>query len=442
MKHIPLSFPCCSCCAQHRRKAKDGFRLELAGNAGLTSDETLKRFDPRLHALLSEAAAVAQGKAAVQGQQAQPPGGSSSLSGNGGGGAGGDGAEGNGLAAAEHDYVEIALMDVVDAGGGSSSGHTRAVQQQQGGGGGDNPTAAALAAATAAAAAAAATSSVQQQHVSSYSPAAAATAASRKMQLGGRGAVSTEAPPPSPPDSGQQEDAATGAGGSSSRQPHDAELMAAALDVFSVLTVCHSLIVEPASPAQQQQQQPAGGGAADTTSAATGNTGVPRPTSDQLAVAASGGVPAGSAAAAAGGSHEEIRVEADDVADRRAAAAATEGASPASEASAVRYQGPSPDEVALADAALALGFAFLGRTPTGVAVQEQGARRHYQLLNVLEFTSARKRMSVVARCPVRPRTRLHASSSFWRCQQHLFFSLLITQVFSCLLLALRSLRTA
>uniref|UniRef100_A0A669B0S2 Phospholipid-transporting ATPase n=1 Tax=Oreochromis niloticus TaxID=8128 RepID=A0A669B0S2_ORENI len=60
------------------------------------------------------------------------------------------------------------------------------------------------------------------------------------------------------------------------------------------------------------------------------------------------------------------------------------------------YQAASPDEGALVRAARNLGFVFSGRTPDSVIV---GTEEKYELLHVLEFTSARKRMSVIMRTP-------------------------------------------
>ncbi|KAM0756281.1 phospholipid-translocating P-type ATPase [Meredithblackwellia eburnea MCA 4105] len=65
----------------------------------------------------------------------------------------------------------------------------------------------------------------------------------------------------------------------------------------------------------------------------------------------------------------------------------------------ISYKAQSPDEAALVQAAADVGFVFLGRdknilriqTPTDPDVVE------YELLNVIEFSSARKRMSVVLR---------------------------------------------
>uniref|UniRef100_A0A3P8NJW9 Phospholipid-transporting ATPase n=1 Tax=Astatotilapia calliptera TaxID=8154 RepID=A0A3P8NJW9_ASTCA len=63
------------------------------------------------------------------------------------------------------------------------------------------------------------------------------------------------------------------------------------------------------------------------------------------------------------------------------------------------YQAASPDEGALVRAAQNLGFVFSGRTPDSVIVEIVGTEERYELLHVLEFTSARKRMSVIMRTP-------------------------------------------
>ncbi|KAG0565462.1 hypothetical protein KC19_8G192100 [Ceratodon purpureus] len=73
--------------------------------------------------------------------------------------------------------------------------------------------------------------------------------------------------------------------------------------------------------------------------------------------------------------------------------------------SSMRYRAESPDEAALVVAAKQFGFFFYKRTPTTLHVREThgpGAEPvdvKYQLLNVLEFSSARKRMSVIVRFP-------------------------------------------
>uniref|UniRef100_A0A673HHJ4 Phospholipid-transporting ATPase n=1 Tax=Sinocyclocheilus rhinocerous TaxID=307959 RepID=A0A673HHJ4_9TELE len=65
----------------------------------------------------------------------------------------------------------------------------------------------------------------------------------------------------------------------------------------------------------------------------------------------------------------------------------------------ITYQAASPDEGALVRAAQNLGFVFSGRTPDCVIVESHGEEEKYELLHVLEFTSARKRMSVIMRTP-------------------------------------------
>lgn len=63
------------------------------------------------------------------------------------------------------------------------------------------------------------------------------------------------------------------------------------------------------------------------------------------------------------------------------------------------YQASSPDEAALVKGAQKIGFEFLQRTPTLVTIDAMGTNEKYEILNVLEFNSDRKRMSVIARCP-------------------------------------------
>ncbi|XP_056113292.1 probable phospholipid-transporting ATPase IA isoform X4 [Rhinichthys klamathensis goyatoka] len=65
----------------------------------------------------------------------------------------------------------------------------------------------------------------------------------------------------------------------------------------------------------------------------------------------------------------------------------------------ITYQAASPDEGALVRAAEDLGFVFSGRTPDCVIVESLGEEERYELLHVLEFTSTRKRMSVIMRIP-------------------------------------------
>ncbi|KAF2665435.1 phospholipid-translocating P-type ATPase [Microthyrium microscopicum] len=68
------------------------------------------------------------------------------------------------------------------------------------------------------------------------------------------------------------------------------------------------------------------------------------------------------------------------------------------------YQGSSPDEVALAQAAQQLGFSVLSRTSESMTVKERlpngTDKEHvYIILDIIEFSSNRKRMSIVVKCP-------------------------------------------
>ncbi|KAI0766330.1 phospholipid-translocating P-type ATPase [Trametes elegans] len=69
---------------------------------------------------------------------------------------------------------------------------------------------------------------------------------------------------------------------------------------------------------------------------------------------------------------------------------------------AIQYKAQSPDEAALVQAAADVGFVFRGRDREVLTLQTPFARaggkyERYELLNILEFTSARKRMSVIIR---------------------------------------------
>eukprot|EP00743_Colponemidia_sp_Colp-15_P002993 GILK01003236.1.p1 GENE.GILK01003236.1~~GILK01003236.1.p1 ORF type:complete len:1259 (+),score=240.27 GILK01003236.1:51-3779(+) len=66
----------------------------------------------------------------------------------------------------------------------------------------------------------------------------------------------------------------------------------------------------------------------------------------------------------------------------------------------IAYHAASPDESALLNGAKELGFVFRCRTPDNCAVVDMnGEQKTYQILNVIEFTSDRKRMSVIVRTP-------------------------------------------
>lgn len=67
---------------------------------------------------------------------------------------------------------------------------------------------------------------------------------------------------------------------------------------------------------------------------------------------------------------------------------------------ALFYQSASPDEETLVGAARELGWVFLSRARDFISVSELGVTRQYQLLALLDFTSKRRRMSVLGEsCP-------------------------------------------
>ncbi|XP_015429019.1 PREDICTED: probable phospholipid-transporting ATPase IA [Dufourea novaeangliae] len=63
------------------------------------------------------------------------------------------------------------------------------------------------------------------------------------------------------------------------------------------------------------------------------------------------------------------------------------------------YHAASPDERALVDGARKFNYVCDTRTPTYVEVIALGERLRYEILHVIEFTSARKRMSVIVKTP-------------------------------------------
>ncbi|CAG8528415.1 16324_t:CDS:2 [Acaulospora colombiana] len=65
----------------------------------------------------------------------------------------------------------------------------------------------------------------------------------------------------------------------------------------------------------------------------------------------------------------------------------------------IDYKAQSPDEAALVGCARDVGFVFLERFQDTLAIELLGERKEFTLLNVLEFNSTRKRMSVIIRPP-------------------------------------------
>jgi len=66
----------------------------------------------------------------------------------------------------------------------------------------------------------------------------------------------------------------------------------------------------------------------------------------------------------------------------------------------IKYQAASPDEGALVEGAVDLGYRFTARKPRSVLIQVEGEpEKEYELLAICEFNSTRKRMSAIYRCP-------------------------------------------
>ena len=66
---------------------------------------------------------------------------------------------------------------------------------------------------------------------------------------------------------------------------------------------------------------------------------------------------------------------------------------------AIEYKAQSPDEAALVQSAADVGFVFRGRDRETLTIETPFGRgvEKFELLNILDFTSARKRMSVIVR---------------------------------------------
>lgn len=67
--------------------------------------------------------------------------------------------------------------------------------------------------------------------------------------------------------------------------------------------------------------------------------------------------------------------------------------------SRLELQAQSPDEAALVGTARDMGYSFVGKTKKGLIVVIQGVEKEFQILNILEFNSSRKRMSCIVKIP-------------------------------------------
>ena len=65
----------------------------------------------------------------------------------------------------------------------------------------------------------------------------------------------------------------------------------------------------------------------------------------------------------------------------------------------IKYQAASPDEGALVEGAVLLGYKFVARKPRMVTMVADGREQNFELLAVCEFNSTRKRMSTIFRTP-------------------------------------------
>lgn len=70
-----------------------------------------------------------------------------------------------------------------------------------------------------------------------------------------------------------------------------------------------------------------------------------------------------------------------------------------SDPSRLELKAQSPDEAALVGTARDMGYSFVGKTQKGLIIEIQGVQKEFQILNILEFNSSRKRMSCIVKIP-------------------------------------------
>jgi phospholipid-translocating ATPase len=77
-----------------------------------------------------------------------------------------------------------------------------------------------------------------------------------------------------------------------------------------------------------------------------------------------------------------------------------------------QYKAQSPDEAALVQAAKDVGYTFRSREADNIVITSpDGKEVQFELLNVLEFTSSRKRMSIIVRSPTDGRITLYCKGA-------------------------------
>lgn len=86
----------------------------------------------------------------------------------------------------------------------------------------------------------------------------------------------------------------------------------------------------------------------------------------------------------------------------------------------LKYSSVSPDEIALCQAAKKAHFEFLQRDNDEITISENKRKCCYKVLNILPFSSARARMSVIVKTP--------DSNYFFLLKFFLIFKLFKTQI--------------
>lgn len=157
---------------------------------------------------------------------------------------------------------------------------------------------------------------------------------------------------------------------------------------MKLLAICHSVVAEPRDCQSGDASEQSRGSARSSFSASRENTG--------LSAASSRSRSRGNASRSSSkinsslhGSHSSA-----ELLETGQNTAGAECGSPD-----VLYQASSPDEAALVSAARAQGFKFLSRSNREITIDVNGKLEDYELLEVMEFDSTRKRMSVIVRCP-------------------------------------------
>jgi magnesium-transporting ATPase (P-type) len=186
---------------------------------------------------------------------------------------------------------------------------------------------------------------------------------------------------------------------------HDPRLVSSAQtrvirDFFTLLSVCHTVLVESEAMADGDSQQlglsPGNGGRTGSSSKSSSASNLQESEVD--------GAPAG-APQGESGSRKSI----DGHAPPAAAATSTLQPPALPKNSVMSYKAQSPDEACLVSLAAQVGFVFHGRQHSAttkeneMVVQILGQEVKFSLLNVLEFDSDRKRMSVIVRMPRKKR---------------------------------------